>query len=317
MNAKQRNSIVLLDGGMGQELVRRAGAKPHPLWSAKVLIDRPELVKDLHKDFIEAGARVITVNAYSATPERLARYGLENEFQRLQRYAVELAQSARDDAAGNQDVRIAGCLPPLFGTYHPEIAPEFDECLSRYREIAGAQARGVDLFLCETMSSQKEARAATIAAKESGKEVWTSFTLDDRNPRLLRSGESAVEAFRSIGVLGVDALLVNCSTPETISAELERLVGSFSIVGAYGNGFTSVEALEIGGVVDVLEARKDLSPKQYAEFAVAWARAGAKIVGGCCEIGPEHIRATGGALQERGIELSAQLPKRAASDTVI
>jgi S-methylmethionine-dependent homocysteine/selenocysteine methylase len=308
MTATEHIGIVLLDGGMGQELLRRSRAKPHPLWSAKVLIDRPELVKDLHKDFIDAGATVITINAYSATPERLSRYGLENEFRRLQRLAIELAQSARDDAPVSHEVRIAGCLPPLFGTYHPEIAPEYDECLSRYREIVSAQAHGVDLLLCETMSSQKEARAATIAAKESGKEVWTSFTLDDRDPHRLRSGESAVDAFLSIGALGVDALLVNCSTPETISAELERLVGTFPVVGAYGNGFTSVDALEVGGVVDVLEVRKDLSPEQYADFAVAWARAGAKIVGGCCEIRPKHIRAIGAALLECGFQLSAKLP---------
>ena len=64
-------SIVLLDGGMGQELLRRTGAKPHPLWSARIMIDAPQAVEDLHLDYIRAGARTITLNAYSAEPCRL------------------------------------------------------------------------------------------------------------------------------------------------------------------------------------------------------------------------------------------------------
>ncbi len=72
-----RMKIVLTDGGMGQELIRRSGKEPTPLWSARVLLDEPELVRDLHVDFIRAGARVITINTYSATPERLARDGMD------------------------------------------------------------------------------------------------------------------------------------------------------------------------------------------------------------------------------------------------
>jgi len=66
-------SVTLLDGGMGQELLKRSGAEPTPMWSAQVMKDNPEIVRDLHVDFINAGAQVITINAYSATPERLAR----------------------------------------------------------------------------------------------------------------------------------------------------------------------------------------------------------------------------------------------------
>ncbi|RVA49933.1 homocysteine S-methyltransferase family protein, partial [Mesorhizobium sp. M7A.F.Ca.CA.004.09.1.2] len=77
--------IILTDGGMGQELVRRSKSEPTPLWSARVLIDEPDLVRDLHAEFIRAGARVITINTYSATPERLAREGAEDLFKPLQK----------------------------------------------------------------------------------------------------------------------------------------------------------------------------------------------------------------------------------------
>ena len=76
--------VILTDGGMGQELVRRSSSAPTPLWSARVLIDEPDLVRDLHREFIEAGARVVTINTYSATPERLAREGVPELFKELQ-----------------------------------------------------------------------------------------------------------------------------------------------------------------------------------------------------------------------------------------
>ena len=82
--------IVLTDGGMGQELLRRSGAAPTPLWSARVLIDEPDLVRDLHADFIDAGARVITINTYAATPERLEREGVGELFQEWQKRATDL-----------------------------------------------------------------------------------------------------------------------------------------------------------------------------------------------------------------------------------
>lgn len=304
---RARRKVIPLDGGMGQELVRRAGGAAHPLWSAKVMIDRPDIVEAVHREFIEAGARIITVNAYSATPERLERHGLKDKFRHLQNRALDLAQSARDKARAAHAVRIAGCLPPLFGTYHPEAAPDFDECLTRYREIVDAQTNNVDLFLCETLSSLKEARAAATAALESSKEVWVSVTLDDKKPECLRSGENAAGAFRSIGDLGVSASLVNCSAPETISAEIERLTGAFPNIGAYGNGFVSIDALNVGGTVDVLSSRQDLNPAQYAKFAIEWAEAGAKIVGGCCEIGPAHIRTMCECLLDSNFDLVSEL----------
>ena len=92
-------TVTLTDGGMGQELLRRSKAPPTPLWSARVLIDEPDLVRDLHAEFIRAGARVITINSYAATPERLARDGVPEMFEPLQKRAIDLAEAARDAVA--------------------------------------------------------------------------------------------------------------------------------------------------------------------------------------------------------------------------
>ena len=86
------SKITLLDGGIGQELLRRSANPAHPMWSAKVLLDEPEIVQAAHEDFIRAGAQVITINAYSATPERLEQNGKPEWFKLLQAKAIELAK---------------------------------------------------------------------------------------------------------------------------------------------------------------------------------------------------------------------------------
>lgn len=282
--------VILTDGGMGQELVRRSSSAPTPLWSARVLIDEPDLVRDLHREFIEAGARVVTINTYSATPERLAREGVPELFKELQARGIQLAQQAREEAE-RPDVSIAGCLPPLFGSYAPRLTISYADTLDIYRRIVAEQAGQVDLFLCETMASAEEARAAATAAGETDKPVWVSWTLDDDAVGLLRSGETLAEAADAIADLAIAARLVNCSRPETIDAALGALKPLGAPVGAYANGFTETRALKHGGTVDVLHARHDLDPAAYAAFALAWVDAGLDIVGGCCEVGPSHIEA--------------------------
>ena len=141
----------------------------------------------MHLDFIEAGARIITANTYTATPPRLHREGIADMFEALHDAALGAAEAARERSG--EPVRIAGCLPPLVGSYRPDLTPPEDECLAYYRRIVAAQADRVDLFLCETMLSAAEARAATTAARESGKPVWTALSVNDADGTLLRSGE--------------------------------------------------------------------------------------------------------------------------------
>ncbi|QIA23042.1 homocysteine S-methyltransferase family protein [Mesorhizobium sp. AA22] len=294
-------TVILTDGGMGQELVRRSKSDPTPLWSARVLIDEPDLVRDLHAEFIRAGARVITINTYSATPERLAREGAEELFEPLQKRGMELARQARDQAG---DAAIAGCLSPLFGSYAPALTISFQDTLDIYRRIVAEQADGVDLFLCETMASAEEARAAVTAASESGKPVWVSWTLADHGAPRLRSGEAIAAASSALDGLPVAARLVNCCRPEAIAAALPELICLGGPVGAYANGFTSIGALKHGGTVEVLHARHDLDPDAYAGQAVGWVEAGVGIVGGCCEVGPPHIAALRDRLEQADYEIS-------------
>lgn len=296
--------IALLDGGMGQELIRRSGLPPTPIWATRVLLDSPELVETLHIDFIRAGAKVISLNNYTATPTRLARDASVELFEPIHKEAIQVAHVAREKS-GVEGIQISGCLPPLVASYKPDLVPSYEACLEEYRKIAAIQSDGVDVLFCETMATLREAEAAGKAACETGLPVVISFTLDDDNPQCLRSGETLIEGVKAVEPLGIEAVLINCSMPETITAALPSLVEAFPRVGAYANGFQSVASLEVGGTVSQLKARQDLTPEKYADYVLGWVDMGANIIGGCCEVGPAHISAINRALSEKDYAVTA------------
>jgi S-methylmethionine-dependent homocysteine/selenocysteine methylase len=184
---------------------------------------------------------------------------------------------------------IAGTLPPLPGSYRPSERLTSLSSKEEYQQIAEQQFKHVDLFLCETMASIEEACISTSVAMKSGLPVWTSFTVNETNGSYLRSGEPINEAAKAVLAEGASALLINCSPPEATSQALVELAPHSGSFGAYANGFVSVEPYQGHATVDVLQSRQEINPQTYAEFAKEWLSKGATILGGCCEIGPEHI----------------------------
>ena len=290
---------VLLDGGLGQELIRRGmpGAEPS-LWSANALTEAPGLVQEVHEDYLRAGADVITTNTYATPPERLSEAGLGGQAEALNREAGRLAGRAR--AAVGRDALIAGSLPPIRGSYRPDLVGEVGEIEPQYREQAGYLAPHVDLFLCETMSTPGEARAAARGAASTGLPVLVSYTIADppspegAEPRL-RNGQPLGEAVEALLGLPVEGVLLNCSYPESISAAVPVLRGlTDRPIGAYANAFTHIPD-DFDERTDALDSdarpdqREDLPPEAYGKHVEDWLSAGADIVGGCCEVGPSHI----------------------------
>jgi len=287
------NQPLLLDGSMGQELINRGVSGHGLLWSAGALIESPETVREIHADYIDAGADIITTNTYAATRVVLGQAGLEARFVELNRLACDLALEARDP--GGRPVLIAGSLPPYQESYRPDLVGRFEEIEPLYREQAGLLAPFVDLVLCETMSTASEARAAAIGAGSCGKPVWVSWTLKDQPEAdgsvRLRSGETLEAAVAALKGLNVAAVLVNCSPPEVIDLAIPRLRDLTDLpVGAYGNAFMPIpEMWEHHDDADLPPPRTDLDPGTYAGHSQGWLEAGAAIVGGCCEVGPAHI----------------------------
>ncbi|MEM6660819.1 MAG: homocysteine S-methyltransferase family protein [Pseudomonadota bacterium] len=285
--------VTLLDGGMGQELCNRSSNPVHAEWGGWVMRNEPHLVQELHEDYLRSGSTVITLNTYATTP-RVSQdtHGQTRNFEAEQRHAIELAKAALE--AAGPAARIAGSLPPLSWSYKPELVEAFERNLEDYRRIIDQGVASVDLFICETMSTAEEARAAATAAQGCGKPVWVSWTLsetlaDDGTVRL-RSGETIAEAIAALDGLTVEALLVNCSTPEVIGRAMQDLAKDGRPFGAYANAFSAnLSHYQPGETVEVIENRSDLDPPAYARHALAWVAGGASIIGGCCQTDPSHI----------------------------
>lgn len=283
------DGLILLDGSMGQELINRNASGQGVLWSAKALFDAPEAVQDIHEDYIRAGADIITTNSYSCIRNNFEPEGLLDRLGEMNRLAAKLAHRARDNCG--KPVLIAGSMGPQRGSYRPDLVGTFEETEALYREQAEFLAPDVDFFICETLSCLVEARAAVTAAKSTGKPVWLSWSIEESGAANLRSGESVREAWEDIADSGISAVLLNCSPPEAISTVLSELISLCDIpVGAYANAFTPIpEKWDFHGEQSIPPSRTDVTPQAYADHAAGWIKDGARIIGGCCEVGPAHI----------------------------
>merc|ERR1719414_2736096 len=197
--------LTILDGGMGHqlkamgiEITGPVGSRRRFLGVAMANLEKPEMVRDAHLAYIDAGADVVTTNNYACVPKclELADDRDAGEDVGLERYVAAAGRCARAAVAArpSRQVSVAGSLPPLAESYRPDLVGPFDENLAHYRTIARTIAEYSDVLLCETMSTVDEARAACTAALETGLPVWVSWTLDEAKP-VLRSGESIEAAF--------------------------------------------------------------------------------------------------------------------------
>jgi S-methylmethionine-dependent homocysteine/selenocysteine methylase len=295
--------ITLLDGGMGQELLARSGDAPTPLWATQVMIDHPGLVQAVHADYFAAGATMATTNTYALHHDRLAGTAAETRFAALHAQALAEARAARD--AAGRGGRLAGSIGPLGASYRADVGPEHDRATRLYAEVAGIIAPQVDVILGETIATLAQARALLEAALPTGRPVWLSVTVDDRDGTRLRSGEP-VAGFAAIARDGASAVLANCSAPEAMAAALEALSAADLPFGCYANGFQEItdDFLKDKPTVDALQARPEMVPGLYADFAEHWVRQGATIIGGCCETTPAHIAAIARRLTDKGYRLT-------------
>lgn len=283
---------LLLDGGLGRELRIRGVEVPETIWSAGALITDPEVVVQIHEDYIAAGADIITTNTYGLIRNELAKEGIEDRFSSLNTLACELAQKARKKSARN--VLIAGSLPPLGGSFRPDLVGPLETIETLYLEQAELLAPYVDFFLCETMANAAEGYAAAKAATTTGKPVWVAWTLHEDRSGKLRSGETVEAAVATLAELTVDGFLANCCAPESVSRFVPQIKGTgVEWYGGYANTFEPIpEDWILDGKKEtdgLLSLRSDLSAEHYAAHAKDWLSAGATVIGGCCGTRPEHI----------------------------
>ena len=282
-------AITLLDGSIGQEAVKRSGDRATPLWSTSVMLEHPGVIESIHADYFKAGATIATTNTYAVLPDRLAMVGIEDQLDSLLEQALNEAELARECFGAG---RIAGALGPIRASYRTDFQISFEDTAAGYQRLIRAMEPRVDFYIIETVASLHQAEATLRATRACTKPVWLALTVDDDDGDKLRSGEPLSALAPLVAQFDPEAVLINCSRPEAVAAGLECLKSFDKPFGAYANGFTRISEgfLEDSPTVDALEQRQDLDPDAYADFAMQWIAQGATIVGGCCEVGPAHIK---------------------------
>lgn len=275
---------------MGNELLTRRSDLVSGLWSAQYLIDAPELVKEVHLEYINSGADLIITNTYSTIPSYLSKKNAEDKMPELIRLAGKLAREAVKDS--KKEVRVAGSLPPLEESYRPDLVIEAGEAVPIYETLIKELTPYVDIFICETMSSIEEMQHAMQALKnlDNEKPVWISWSLKEDKKNQLRSGETIEDALNASADIEPEAYLFNCTDPYAITEgikELKKLTQK--PIGGYPNVFNVPDGWTLDNEVQV--SVRDLSISKFLEFAIEWRNLGATIIGGCCGIGPKFIKA--------------------------
>jgi S-methylmethionine-dependent homocysteine/selenocysteine methylase len=286
---------IILDGGMGRELQHIGAPFQQPEWSAQALIEAPHFISQVHNRFIEAGAEIITTNTYALVPFHIGEKRFNEQGQSLIKQAARLA---RECVNANSGLIVAGCIPPVLGSYRPDLfsierAEPILEILIKNQQLY------VDIWLAETVSSIDEATMIKAHTAMTEKPTWISFTIKDEitTEPALRSGQSVYDAVSQIAGQHISAVLFNCSCVEVMEkalivakqALLDKKIAHQVQLGVYANSFAPIGDLHQAnsGVSDI---REDISPEKYSQFALSWLNAGASIIGGCCGVSPRHIK---------------------------
>ena len=282
------NQVVVIDGGTGSELQRRGVPMSEAAWSGLAVHSHPDVVRGVHEDYIAAGAEVIITNTFGTARFLLEPAGLGDEFENINRMAVQLAAQARD--ASGKDIAIAGSISNLPPGMKATNYPDPDLELAGLRELAAILAdSGVDLIALEMMQDTRHAARAMEAALETGLPVWLGVSCRRRagSDGLVSFDLPDVDFARPLDVLiPMGPSVVNImhsdvgAVPQAIAMVRERWPGPIGVYPEVG------EFAPPNWTFDT-----DATPDRLVEHARGWVDCGVLLVGGCCGTTPAHIAA--------------------------
>ena len=283
--------IRILDGGMGQEILNR-GVKPYgTIWGATALLFKKyhKIVVDTHVDFIKAGAEVIVTNTFGSRKRRLIENNLEKKFKELNVTAGKLA--ARAVKKSKKNILIAGSLPPQNFTYFADLGNDLRFIKNGFYQQAKCLNPYVDFFYLDVMCSLKECEIGIQSIKPLKKEFLIGLHIRENGK--LPSGEkfiTVVKKLKKFNPLGIIVSCVSIENLDQITKDIKKIKVPF------GFKINAFEHIPAGWKPDAnnpkvqLGSKHDLTPKKFLNICKKLNRFGAKIIGGCCEITPAHIK---------------------------
>ncbi len=301
--------LVVIDGGVGSQLQAEGVPMDDVAWSARANLEQPEVVQQVHEAYIRAGAEVIIANTFAASRAALEPAGLGGRVAEANRSAVGAALRARE-AAATGPVAVAGSMSSFcpIAMDAGDLGSSLDgpasgdprfPTLADFREQAQLLAEaGVDLIALEMIGAQGYGRAGLQAAAETGLPVWLGISparrADGSVGTLPELGDG--DSFEDLLSVLVDPALAAVTV---MHAKPEVILDAIGIIRAHFAGPIGAYA-ETGGWTPPNWVFDGLTPDQYLQEAITWADRGAQLIGGCCGVGPDHIRVLAGRLPRRG-----------------
>jgi homocysteine S-methyltransferase len=282
---KLSSKVILLDGALGTELQRQGVKTTLPLWSAEALINNTEIVKNIHKSYILAGAQIITTNTFRTNSRAINKANCSLSSRELTLIACDLAKQARVDL-DLSNIYIAGCVATLEDCYCPELVPDNTTLKNEHAElVANLVSGGVDFIFAETMNTIREAKIIAECAAYLAIPFATSFVCNDDGTLL--SGESLNHAVNELKNFDPVFIGTNC-------APISRIQKSVEILCAFENNFPiCVYANGLGEPGEPLGwvfGDTGTEVQAYSTASKTWQELGVKIIGGCCGTTPEYIK---------------------------
>jgi S-methylmethionine-dependent homocysteine/selenocysteine methylase len=289
----ENNDIIILDGAIGAELEKK-GAKMHKdLWCGTCSVESPDLVKKVHEEYILAGADIITTNTYATTPIAMKQYGFDNQVNEFNKKSVQLAKEAIKNS--NKDIAVAGSVSTFGSLYKyglEAMKPGFKEQLNILSN------EGVDLIILEAMSSQADIVETIIECSSQTKlPVWLSIScvINDNTNKVMLGYNDTVDTDTNVyedfetsmdnfSKIHQGPILIAHSDIEVTGQAIKIAKKKFNgVLGAYPNrGHYEKPHWKF---VD------NITPSEYLEKAKSWVGNGTQIIGGCCGVGVEEIKA--------------------------
>lgn len=281
MQRLQDGEYIFIDGATGTEIERRGVPMVDNAWNGGGALTHPEIVRQVHEDYIRLGAQVVISNTFSTSRHVLQDAGLEGHFEMLNRRGIELAREARTNMQA-PDVLVAGGITHLSFT---DRIPEHDQLRANIEEQATIMAEaGADLIILEMMVDVERMLILLEAAQKTGLPVWVGFScqLDEVGiPRLLH-GPALVDGIEAIEHKDVSLVFIMHTEVEYIEACLDVLQANRpGPIGVYAH---SGKFVAPNWIFD-----DTISPEDYASAAKSWSQRGVQVIGGCCGIGVEHM----------------------------
>jgi len=288
--------IIILDGATGTELERRGASMDQAAWSGRAALDNEHLLTQIHADYIAAGADVITANTYASSRLMLAKAGLADRVREINERAIAAALRARDGAANGSAVVVAGSLshmvPLLQGAAATDPAhlpsdAEIEDALFEVAEIL--RRAGCELVILEMMYHPRRIAAALNAALSTRLPIWFGISARrNRHGHAISYNQSEEISLDSIAALipnvGIDAAGMMHTNVELIADTVDVVRRHFDgpLMAYPDSGYFEMPNWRFSDVI---------APERFQAFCSDWIASGVQIIGGCCGLTPDHIRA--------------------------